>query len=324
MTNAVISQLGVVNAATPGDYDAANALFLKQFAGEVLAAFDEMNIFMPLHMVRTIMNGKSASFAHTGRADARYHTAGTPIVGNNKIKHNETVIKIDNKLISDVFIDELEEAKNHYDVRAEYTKQVGAALSRAFDQNIAKVGVLAARSTNKIDDLPGGSRIVNATMKTDATVLANSLFSAAQAFDEKDVWEGERFSVFKPAQYYLLVTNKDALNKDWGGKGSYAEGTIPQVAGIDIMKSNNLPSTNIAAATAGEQNTYFGDFTTTAGLVMQKSAVGTVKLMDLAVQKSGADFEIMYQGTLMVAKYAMGHGVLRPECAVELATGALS
>ena len=26
----------------------------------------------------------------------------------------------------------------------------------------------------------------------------------------------------------------------------------------------------------------------------------------------------MYQGTLMAAKYAMGHGILRPECAVEI------
>lgn len=322
MTDAVISQLGVVNAATPADYDEANALFMKQFAGEVLAAFDEMNIFMPLHMVRTISQGKSAGFAHTGKANARYHTAGTPIVGQNKIKHNETIIKIDNKLIADVFIDELEEAKNHYEVRSEYSKQIGAALSRTFDQNLARVVALAARSNNKIDDLPGGSRVEASAMKTDAAVLATAMFTAATTFDEKDVWEGERVAVLKPAQYFLLVQNKDALNKDWDGRGSYAEGKVPQIAGIDIMKSNNIPST-VVAATAGEQNNYAGDFTTTAGLVFQKSAVGTVKLLDLALQKSGSDFEIMYQGTLMLAKYAMGHGVLRPECAIELATGAV-
>lgn len=322
MTNAVISQLGVVNAATPADYDEANALFMKQFSGEVLTAFDEMNIFADLHMVRTISQGKSASFAHTGKANARYHTAGTPVVGNEKIKHNETIIKIDDKLIADVFIDELEEAKNHYEVRSEYSKQLGAALAREYDQRLARVVALAARASNAIDDLPGGSRLTHASAKTDGAELTNLLFTAAQTFDEKDVWEGERYGVFKPAQFYLLARNKDNLNRDWGGAGELAKATLPEVAGIQLQKSNNVPTTDVAAV-AGENNTYNGDFTTTAGLVFQKQAVGTVKLMDLVLQKSGADFEIMYQGTLMVGKYAMGHGILRPECAIELATGAV-
>jgi len=53
---------------------------------------------------------------------------------------------------------------------------------------------------------------------------------------------------------------------------------------------------------------------------MQKEAVGTVKLLDLAME---SEYDIRRQGTLMVAKYAMGHGILRPECAIELATGAV-
>lgn len=320
MTNAVISQLGVVNAATPADYAEANALFLKVFTGEVLTAFNEMNVFMPMHMVRTISHGKSASFNYTGKANARYHTSGTPVVGSNKIKHAETTINIDDKLIADVFIDELEEAKNHYEVRSEYSKQMGAALAREFDNRVAKVLTLAARASNKITGLPGGTRLTHANAKTDGAELANLLFSAAQTFDENDVWEGERYSVFKPAQYYLLVRQTNNINRDWDGRGSFAEGTIPQIAGIQIQKSNNVPSTDIAAV-AGEQNSYAVNALTTAGLVFQKQAVGTVKLLDLAVQKSGADFEIMYQGTLMVGKYAMGSGILRPECAIELATG---
>ena len=45
--------------------------------------------------------------------------------------------------------------------------------------------------------------------------------------------------------------------------------------------------------------------------------MGTVKLMDMAME---SQYDIRRQGTLMVAKYAMGHGVLRPAAAVELAT----
>lgn len=319
---AVISQLGVVNAATPADYDEANALFYKMFAGEVITAFDELNIYAPLHMVRTITHGKSASFNHLGKANARYHVSGPAVTGSNKIKAAETVIKIDDKLIADVHIDELEEAKNHYDVRSEYSKQLGAALAREYDTRLARLVALAARSSNKIDDLPGGSRIVDAAAKTDGAVLSGMIFDAAQTLDEKDAWEGERYGTFKPAQYYMLVRNKDNLNRDWGGAGNYAAGTVPEIAGVSIMKTNNNPST-VVAAIAGEQNPYDGDFTTTAGMVFQKEAVGTVKLMDLVLQTTGADYDFMYQGTGMLAKYAMGHGVLRPECAVELATAAV-
>ena len=45
------------------------------------------------------------------------------------------------------------------------------------------------------------------------------------------------------------------------------------------------------------------------GLVMSKDAVATVKLMDLGVE---SEYQINRQGTLMVAKYAMGHNILRP------------
>ena len=94
---------------------------------------------------------------------------------------------------------------------------------------------------------------------------------------------------------------------------------LERVAGVQIVKSNNVPSTNVSAV-SGENNTYHGDFSTTAAVVMQKQALGTVKLMDLAVEKTSGDFNIQYQGTLMAAKYAMGHGILRPECAVEIKT----
>jgi len=89
------------------------------------------------------------------------------------------------------------------------------------------------------------------------------------------------------------------------------------VAGIPVMMSNNVPQTNRSAA-SGENNAYNGDDSKTIGLVFHKSAVGTVKLMDMTTEISGSDYGIMYQGTLMVAKYALGHGILRPECAATI------
>ena len=69
MTNVTASRLGAANAAA-ANYTQANALFLKVFAGEVLTAFDETNVMKDLHVSRTILSGKSASFPVTGKANA--------------------------------------------------------------------------------------------------------------------------------------------------------------------------------------------------------------------------------------------------------------
>jgi len=55
------------------------------------------------------------------------------------------------------------------------------------------------------------------------------------------------------------------------------------------------------------------------GLVFTKDAAATVKLLDLAVE---SEYQVSRQGTLMVARYAMGHSSLRPECAVKLVNAA--
>jgi hypothetical protein len=79
-------------------------------------------------------------------------------------------------------------------------------------------------------------------------------------FDEKDVPDGDRHLIVKPAQYYLLLTNKDLLNSDYSAStGDLVAGRIETAAGIGIVKSNNVPQTNIASAIAGENNTYNGN-----------------------------------------------------------------
>ena len=316
MTNVTASRLGAANSAA-ANYAQTNALFLKVFAGEVLTAFDETNVMKDLHISRAITSGKSASFPVTGKANAAYHTVGTPLLGAQAIKHNEIVVNIDDVLIADTFIANIDEAKTHYDVRAEYSRLLGMALAKQFDVRCLQLGVLAARGSATVTGGNGGTAITDSDAATNGASLAASIFEAAQAMDEKDVPENDRVAIVKPAQYYKLVQTTDVINRDFGGAGVYADGTVLRVAGIQIVKSNNVPSTNVSAV-SGENNTYHGNFSTTVALVMQKSAIGTVKLMDLAVERTSGDFEIMYQGTLMAAKYAMGHGILRPECAVEI------
>ena len=315
MSNATPSFLGKAN--NTGD---DNALFLKVFSSEVLASFQRQNKMMPLTMVRTISNGKSAQFPAIGKTTASYHTPGNEILGT-VINKNEKVITIDDLLISHSFISQLDEAKNHYDVRSIYSTEMGNALSKTVDQHLLQLTVLAARASATVTGGDAGTAITDADADTNAGSLITSIFDAAQALDEHDVPEEDRFCVVAPSIYYNLVENDKILNRDFGGaNGVYADGKVLKVAGINIVKSNTAVDAftdQSSASSTGENNTYNGDFSTTVATVFHKSAVGTVKLMDLAME---SEYDIRRQGTLMVAKMALGHGILRPESAVEIKT----
>ncbi len=311
-----VSRLGLVNNTGSG-YD---ALFLKVFSGEVLSAFRKATVFENLHTVRTISSGKSAQFPIIGLSSTSYHTPGTQLTGA-AIKHAEATVNIDDKLVSQVFLADIDEAKNHYDVRSQYSTEMGNALAYKFDQNVAATIAQAARtSTNFNTDLPGGTRIkivaANKAAVTGAN-LVSALWTAAEKMDINNVPEDNRYVVLGPTEYYKLAQTTDVLNRDWGGSGAYADGTVLKVAGISIIKSNHLPTTNRSAVT-GENNTYHANYTDNVGLVFNKQAVGTVKLMDLKMEQTGSDVHALWQGTFMVGSMAHGTGVLRPDCAVEI------
>ena len=63
---------------------------------------------------------------------------------------------------------------------------------------------------------------------------------------------------------------------------------------------------------------YHANYTASVGLVFNKQAVGTVKLMDLKMEQTGSDVHALLQGTFMVGSMAHGTGVLRPDCAIEI------
>ena len=356
------SRSGQVNLA--GDVD---ALFLKVFSGEIIASFEESNLMMPLHRVRGISSGKVASFAVTGVASAGYHTPGDSILSTgastgylgssagtfatgtatdtgaakylNRFAHNEKLIYIDDVLLSSVFVADIDEMKNHYDVRSTYSREIGRTLAYAADKNLIRTVIAGARTTT---ERFGGSNALYLGAAIDVSAsntstnasddIISAIFAAAQKMDEKNVPMDGRCCILTPANYYLLVNGdgaKIAVNRDYGGNGSIAKGSIVEIAGIKIYKSNHIPTTNESSATnvhnaAGVKNDVFGsggvgyggaDFSATQGIIFQSEAIGTTKLLDLSVE---SDYIMDRLGTLMLAKYAMGHGVLREECCYEL------
>ncbi|MFG1420041.1 hypothetical protein V5F38_19965 [Xanthobacter sp. V0B-10] len=311
MTNTTTSRLGQVNQA-----GAVDALFLKVFGGEVMTEFERNNVFKELTYVRQIKTGKTAQFPMVGRASSAYHTPGTWIDGS-AIDHAEKTITVDELLQSNTFIAEVDEAMNHYDVRSIYSAELGQELAYQYDTHLGAVLALAARASSPITGRAGGSRIAHADMRTDPARLEAALFTATQTLDEKNVGQADRYAVFRPAQFYLLAQRDRLVDTNLGAKGDVASGVVQTIAGLPIVKSNHVPSTNVTTGPAK----YQGDFRTTAGLVFNKYAAGTVQLLDLSVE---SEYEIRRQGNFFIAKYLCGHDVLRADCAIELATGAVA
>lgn len=229
--------------------------------------------------------------------------------------HAERTITIDGLLISPLFLDRMDELQNHYDVRGQYATEMGRELAQQYDQNVARMAVLAARSSNDLTGRAGGSQITHADMPTDASRIEAGLYAAAQAFDEKKVASADRMSFFRPAHYYLLVQREKLLNTDYKGNANIAAGTIDTVAGFPIIKTNNVPSTDLTSDVSIHSK-YRADFSKTVGIVMNKMAVGTLQLMDISLE---SEWEIRRQGNFFVAKMAVGHDKLRVECAAEIA-----
>lgn len=307
MADATPTRSGQVNLA-----GSTTAMFLKIFGGEVLARFRNKTVFLDKNTVRTIPHGQSAQFPTVGAASAAYHTPGAELIGGT-ISHAEMVINLDDLLVANTFVPKIDELKNHYDVRSIYSQELADVLAQTYDSNVAQLSIVASRTAHPITSIVLPTRKkVDATYRTDGEALAAGIFKAVEVMDTMNTPEEDRFAGVLPAQYYLLAQTTKVINKDWGGSGVYAEGKVLKVAAASIVKTNKLPQANITTGPTA----YRGDFTNTAAVVWQKRAVGTLKLLDLSTE---AAWDPRRRGTLLIAEYAMGHGILRPDCSYELA-----
>jgi len=322
---ATVTYMGADNKVTT-DMAAERALYLKMFSGEVLTAFPEFTSFIDKVKVRTLKSGKSAQFPLVGRMPAAvYHTPGNELLGQ-EAPLSEVTISIDRLLVSHLFVDGLDEKLAHFDARSELSRNMARRLAQTYDQHVARNVILAAQQSALItgDTTMGGLVITDADLGSGvaATKMAGWMdaFNTARTnFDDKWVNDGTIWCALKPADFYFLVQQAMAsgyslMDTRIGGAGDIAGGNLPRVLGIELVSFTGLPTGNESG------DAFHGvDCRNTSGLIWTKGAVGTVKAADIAVE---TEYKVNYQGTLVVAKSAMGHGPLQGECAIHLRTAA--
>lgn len=317
MANSTPSNPGFKAGGAAGNTD----LLLDIFGGEVQASYERMTVMRDKHRIFTLTNGKSLRFPRVGRATATYHTPGTEIVGK-QIDHDEIVLSSDDKLISDVFVSDIQEILNHFDIRSEYVRQLAEALAVQFDQNAMRAVVKAARAT---DLLGGGAStpVVDSALLTDATKLFEAFSKAKENLDGKNVRVDmvDVFGLVKNAQWYLMARSDKNLNRDYnGGDASLRKHTLETIDGIKIIKSNIAPFGADDSANLAIPLRYRQKMGTTVGAVWTKDAIGTAEVQGVSVQ---TEDQISKQGTLILARQMTGTDTFRASDAVELRTGAI-
>lgn len=291
-----------------------------------LTAFLRQAAFRERHIIRTISSGKSAQFPATGLLFTQTHTPGQEIVG--QIMNNaEKVINIEGMIIAPGFIASIDQLMNHYDYAAIFAEQIAQALSKKYDIDVSRVIALAARITAATvkgvypnDTLT--STEVNPLFATDGPTIVNGVYDAAVVLDQRDVPMDDRYVTFRPLQYALAVKDERALdvrfNEMAKDLGSFSQNTLKAIAGIPVVKTNNLVNSN-DVGNALEPTQRQHDFSVTQGLIFHKSAAGTVSLSDVAMETW---WDPLRQGNHMLGKYVCGHDILRPEAAYELQSAA--
>lgn len=315
MANSIPSRPGFKTGGAVGNLD----LFLDLFAGEVLSTYEAKTIMRGLHRIVNLNGGKSYRYPVMGQATGGYHTPGVEITGD-QIAHDEIVVTPDDKLVSSVFIADIDEALNHYEVRSAYADEIGGFLARHFDANAIRALIKAARDAGKLGQ--GGGNVTNAALLTDVTKLFDSFAEAKKVMDLKNVDVDTKpiYGMVATPQWYALKQADKNLNRDYnGGSADIRNMSLTTIDGVQIMKSNLAPFGVNQSATAGVLARYQGDYSKTVGVVWTPDALVTAQVQDVSIQH---EEQISKQGHLIVGRYMSGTNVLRATDAVELRTGA--
>ena len=294
-------------------------LFRTVFPGEVLEIYEGTRIIAPKVFTRTIGQGKGAEFPAVGGANARYFAPGERLSGQGQIPHGLNLVNVDYPLVSDIFLHDFDEAMQAFEVRSKYARAMGIALSKADDIDSAIVIIQSARqSSGLVSSYSAGTVLAKSNLDTDGDVLADAIFDGGIDMDTKDVMPLGRFCALRPVQYGLVVKSGKATNRDTNpsDNGSYAKGTVYEINGIEIAKSNNIPSTNITVNPTGARNNYTGDFTKTVGMIWQDEAAACVRRWELEFEQERT---VAGQGVLVVGRMMHGKKPHRADCAIELA-----
>lgn len=324
--------------ASPSNLD----MLLPVFGGEVIAAFEEANQFIPLVNYKTMTSGKDMKFPATWKIGSEYHEAGTELLGLDVDTKEYTISLDDRPLVSHFEVDDIDVSMAHYDIRSELAKECGREMARQMDRKIACLLLNAAATaadagTNNFP-IGGDSYSVwdnnsdftsGFNTEQDASALIEAISGIAQNMDERDVPITDRACVVKVSLYHALrrlglpYYNASGSAVVYPGQGSVfgnpaygntgpgiaanqGYGLPIDVMGVPVYMSNHLPSATI---NTGPSRYHVANGDKVGGVMFHKSAIGVLQMAGVVTE---SERDVRRQSDFMVCKMLMGGGALRP------------
>lgn len=304
-------------------------LALTIYGGEVLAAFDLATVTQGKHEIKNLGpgQGKAAQFPKTWKAQSEYHVPGVELLGTD-IDTGEVTITVDDILVSHTAISDLDDMLSHFEVRSQFANAMGHELAKVYDKNVFRSIILASRATQD-GPFPDGQQITDASLTNSGNVDGKAWYDAIIEANEM-MWANDvpeylpRYLAVNKRVFNAIKHAQDAngnylaLQKEFGTQagGVSGRGEALEIDGVTIITSRNIPSADETSANKVYPK-YRANYSTTTGVFWTPMAVGTVKFMDIGFE---TERDVRRLEDFLLAKMFVGHGTLRPECAIEFKT----
>lgn len=289
------------------------------------------------------MQGKPGDLIHIpeiSRLAINDKLPSTPVTLQSRTETEFTII-IDRYKEVSFMLEDIIRIQSQYNLRKEYTREAGYALSRDMDNHLLSLrGTIQGNANQVIYNTSDGT-----ASGTYLAINRASILAAMQLLNEADVPQSNRCMLVSPGQYVDLLTIPEFISADFVGNKPTVSGQIGTLYGtIPVIQSSNVTVNSLTGYVNGAGGTaqptpgvvgspyvptqggftslpYNGDGTATQDVV-----TATLCQKDWAihvVQQSPrveASREIMFQSDAVVSTNIYGSKVFRPDHCVLIHT----
>jgi len=160
--------------------------------------------------------------------------------------------------------DALVNVQNDFDLPVEIGKGQGAAFAEMIDKAIAIQGMKAANTAAQTNPARVGGTVKTlaaANDEQDEDKFVDAIEDLVVSMKEKNSFiDGEMKLFMPPSQVKVIRKHEKVMSKDYSASnGDFARAQVLEVAGVEIVETNNLPTTAVTShplSTTGNNNAF--------------------------------------------------------------------
>lgn len=305
------------------------ALHVSQYAGHVEGTIERRSVLADWVQMRSVRGSSTFHNYAVGETALGVVVPGKAPEATG-VDFNKASVTVDTLVYARNVTPLLDTFQTEYDARKEIGQEHGKKIAKFRDQAMFIQGAKAAMRTNSAfydattarDPLGhGGGNVVTFAAGVDiqdpAKVYAKFGELETNMAKRDVIWADEgMIAVLDPDVFNALRNAEQIINGEYiTADGTTKEGLVFKTYGIPVVRSNNLPRTNITGhflSNARNNNAYDGDFTKLAGIVISPRALLAGETIPLETDVwYNKDFKSWY----IDAHMAFGVGVNRAEYA---------